>query len=234
MQDALQLHILVTLKANADVQALLQCKRFQESLAQHQDLVRLLSESEHRYASTMAAIQQLPARIKFKQTLAGLEHLHLTDPAHSSRLSHREKLDQPEIQYTSQQEAQARASVLDHLRFRQMKLREHEVSEAHQRTFNWIFDKPSKSGDNFAHWLRDGTGFLLDERKSSFRQIDVNEIRCPRQSNFERLEPMGRFFVCTYSVFFLLALGYIPTKVPGRSLSIYTLRSAIEARDADP
>src|SRR5205814_331124 len=112
--------------------------------------------NRRHFARTMAAIEQLPARIKFKQTLAALEHLRATDPAHSSRVAHSE---QAEVQHTPREMAQARAAVLDNLRFRQMKLREHEVSKAHYSTFQWIFETEySKSWDSFDDWLRNGTG----------------------------------------------------------------------------
>jgi len=87
--------------------------------------------SRSQFERTMAAIEELPARIKFKQTLAKLEQLRVVDPAHSSREAH---IDQVKVQHTAREIAQAKAAVLDNLRFRQMKLREYEISKAHHST----------------------------------------------------------------------------------------------------
>lgn len=227
LQDALQLHVLVTLKANAEVQALLQEDRYQKSLAQHQDIVRLLSESEllaydmssqqtqtllhqhnksdrmsrRHFARTMAAIQQLPARIKFKQTLAALEHLRVTDPAHLSRVAH---IEQAEVQHTPQEMTQARASVLDNLRFRQMKLREHEVSNAHHSTFKWIFDNEhSESWDDFAHWLRNGTGcYWINGKAASGKSTLMKYIVGNSRTATALRQWAGDSYLLTLSFFF--------------------------------
>lgn len=52
--------------------------------------------------------------------------------------------------------------VLDNLSFASMQDREDEITEAHRRTFDWIFDLPVKSEgsfnkDSFSQWLRNGT-----------------------------------------------------------------------------
>ena len=226
MQDALKLHVLVTLKKNAEVQALLQEERFQKSLDQHRDIVRLISESDdvsshqmqillhqqhksdrmsrRQLARTMAAIQQLPARIKFKQTMAGFEHLRLIDPAHSSRVAHMKAPDQAQIKITPQQEAQARANVLDNLKYRQMKLREFEVSEAHQETFQWVYDKqPSEPGNDFGQWLRDGSGcYWINGKAASGKSTLMKYVVGNRQTESALRQWAGDSYLLTLSFFF--------------------------------
>ena len=227
-------------------------------MAQHQDLVRLLSESEllaydvssqqtqtllqqhkksdrmsrRRFIRTMVAIRQLPARIKFKQTLAGLEHLSLTDPAHSSRLSDMKEGAHSEIRYSPQEEDQARAFVLDSLRFRQMKLREHEVSKAHHSTFEWVFDKePSKSWNGFTRWLRDGTGcFWISGKAVSGKSTLMKHIVNDSRTETALRQWAGGSYLLTPSFFFWNSGVFLQSSQEGLYRSIlYELLSKHES-----
>lgn len=65
-------------------------------------------------------------------------------------------------------------AFLETLKFKRMRDRHANIVEAHERTFNWIFDE-NIAETNVSNWLRSEAG-ILDCRKGWLRQIYPYEI----------------------------------------------------------
>ncbi|OCL11281.1 hypothetical protein AOQ84DRAFT_272155, partial [Glonium stellatum] len=127
----LSLHILVSLRARADIQAALET--FSSQQERSDDL-------NYRY---------------FQKTMAKLGTLQSSDPAYLSRsvVQHTEVPLQNESAITH--------AVLERLAYRQMSDREDNVATAHSETFHWVLSPdvaPDAPWSNFVLWLENGSG----------------------------------------------------------------------------
>ncbi|KAE9381924.1 hypothetical protein N431DRAFT_539452 [Stipitochalara longipes BDJ] len=189
-RNELDLHILVSMRENLDMQAVTQTEGFRDLNQVAQDLVQKLEKEQDQLREALKDnTEHLSHGQNYAQQLILNEHERTRRTILDSIQSNREK--QP-LQWTQgvakdsadidqmEKDRTAEVLLLANLRFPTMERRVEEIEPAHRKTFEWIFRSPRGpfKWSNFPEWLSKGAGIYWVNGKAASGKSTLMRYMC--------------------------------------------------------
>ncbi|PVH80336.1 hypothetical protein DL98DRAFT_654744 [Cadophora sp. DSE1049] len=214
LKEAMESSLLFSLREKFDLLAFQMSERFDALDRQSQYIISALVEERKISASRFsydaleqtATLSQLHSRLELQN-----QQEHRRTRAMIAGYSGREIVASTEtLEVARDEEAEFRKlvgnKILESLRYPMMSQRFEEVSEAHVKTFNWIFDEKEDEQQvpwtNFANWLQNGEGlYWLKGKAGSGKSTLMNSFFFWNSGTWEQKSQQGLFRALLFQVF---------------------------------
>lgn len=174
-----------------DLVALQQLRGFQNLDLQVRELITSLSQGEKKFEELRIVL-----RDENIQTRDHVDKVFEQQQAQQTKDRHREQF-------------------LDSLWFAEINSREERITDAHQKTFEWIFDKSGQSSgpwDNFAQWLENGRDAYWINGKVGSGQSTLMSFLCQDDRTKDSLKVWSKDKILLMPKFFFWSGGTLMEK----------------------